>query len=234
MKKKTALFLLLIILLAFVLLALWVRTAGGTKERMKSVIPQETEVSGKVINGHRFIDLGLPSGLLWAECNIGASSPCDDGDYFAWGETETKPDYSESTYKWGSEPGKYNNKNGKTVLETGDDAAAENWGKGCRMPSIEDFWELRDKCEWVWSSDYNGAKGYIVKGSNGNAIFLPASGLRSGVELCEKGSNGYYWSGTIHTIYPTYAFALYIDSGYRGSNFYDRYCGYTVRPVAKP
>ncbi len=102
------------------------------------------------------------------------------------------------------------------------------------MPSIEDFWELRDKCEWVWSPDYNGAKGYFVKGPNGNVLFLPAAGLRSGAELCEKDSNGYYWAGTLHTIYSTCAFAFYIDSEYRGSNYYDRYCGFTVRPVAKP
>ena len=233
MKKRMVLFLFLI-LFVLVTVALWVRSTGGTKEGVSPVVPPETEVSGKIINGHRFIDLGLPSGLLWAECNIGASSPSDDGDYFAWGETESKPDYSESNYKWGGEPVKYNDREGKTVLETEDDAAAGNWGKDCRMPSVEDFWELRDKCEWVWSPNYNGAKGYLVKGPNGNVLFLPASGFRSGAELCEKGSNGYYWTGTLHTIYPTCAFAFYIDSEYRGSNYYDRYCGFAVRPVAKP
>ena len=128
-------------------------------------------------NGHTFVDLGLPSGLLWADRNVGASQPAAYGDYFAWGETKPKTDYSEYTYKYGSDsenPTKYNSKDGKTTLDSKDDAATANWGSKCRMPSRADFRELRNNCSWVWQSDYNGTSGYLVTGANGNYIFLPA------------------------------------------------------------
>lgn len=108
-----------------------------------------------LINGHKFIDLGLPSGLLWAETNIGAETAYDDGYYYAWGETSTKEDYSTSTYKgltidttyselyekyiYTEIYSKYNETDGKTVLDKEDDAAYVNWGISCRMPTKEDW-----------------------------------------------------------------------------------------------
>ena len=143
-----------------------------------SITTLGTKPQNKVINGHKFVDLGLPSGLLWAETNVGAFAPYADGDYYAWGETETKSSYSWDTYKWGSSTTKYNSSDGKTTLEASDDVATVKWGKECRMPSPAEFQELYNKCDWTWKSSYNGASGYLVTGPSGQTIFLPASGGR--------------------------------------------------------
>ena len=173
-----------------------------------------------IINGHKFIDLGLPSGLLWAKTNVGASSSFKDGDYFAWGETEPKSDYYWSTYKWGSYLSKYNYRDGKTTLEAEDDAATVNWGEGCRMPSCSEFEELCNKCDLSWQSDYKGSSvsGYLVTGPNGNSIFLPA---------------GNYWSSSLSSSYY-YAYRLFFyHSKISPSDYGDRYYGFPVRPVAE-
>ena len=187
----------------------------------------------KVINGHKFINLGLPSGLLWAECNVGASSPWEDGDYYAWGETETKSYYSWDTYKWSSSP-KYNYSDGKTTLEASDDVATVKWGKECRMPSRAEFQELYNKCDWTWKSNYNGTSGYLVKGSNGQTIFLPASGNRFDGDLYNHGSLGYYWSSSLNTSGPDFAYNLYFYGGSINPSLDDyRGNGLSVRPVAE-
>lgn len=140
-----------------------------------------------LINGQKFIDLGLPSGLLWAKTNVGATFSSDDGDYYAWGEIETKENYSWSTYRWGELPSKYTYKDVENTLEAEDDVATIKWGKECRMPSRSEMEELRNACNWTWRTDYNNyAKGYLVTGPNGNSIFLPASGLRSEVTPISK------------------------------------------------
>ena len=187
----------------------------------------------KVINGHKFINLGLPSGLLWAETNVGASTPYADGDYYAWGETQTKSDYSWSTYKWGSNLTKYNSSDGKTTLEASDDVATVKWGKECRMPSRAEFQELYNKCDWTWKSSYNGASGYLVKGPNGQTIFLPASGNRYNGDLDTHGSLGYYWSSSLDTSGTDCAYGLGFLSGYIDPSGYDRCNGHSVRPVAE-
>ena len=153
-----------------------------------------------IINGHKFVDLGLPSGLLWAACNVGAATAADDGDYYAWGETATKTDYYCSTYTWTSDGGstftKYTT-DGKTVLDKEDDAAYVNWGSSCRMPTIDEFTELRnsDNCTWTWTSQTTSSGssiyGYKVSSvKNGNSIFLPASGCRNNGGLNNHGSIG--------------------------------------------
>lgn len=188
----------------------------------------------KVINGHKFIDLGLPSGLLWAETNVGASTPYADGDYYAWGETETKSYYSWDTYKWGNSPTKYNSSDGKTTLEASDDVATVKWGKECRMPSRAEFQELYNKCDWTWKSNYNGASGYLVKGPNNQTIFLPASGYRNNGGLDDHGSIGYCRSSSLYTSYTDYAYFLFFGSGYINPSLYDYRCyGLSVRPVAE-
>ncbi len=200
-----------------------------------SITTLGSKPQNKVINGHKFIDLGLPSGLLWAETNVGASTPYADGDYYAWGETTTKSSYDWSTYKWGSNPTKYNSSDGKTTLEASDDVATVKWGKECRMPSRAEFQELYNNCDWTWKSSYNGASGYLVTGPNGQTIFLPASGYRNYGALNNHGSRGYYWSSSLNTSVAGYAYYLYFYSGginpsYDGSN---RYYGLSVRPVAE-
>lgn len=200
-----------------------------------SITTLGTKPQNKVINGHKFIDLGLPSGLLWAETNVGASTPYADGDYYAWGETQTKSDYSGSTYKWGRNPTKYNSSDGKTTLEASDDVATVKWGKECRMPSRAEFQELCNKCDWTWKSNYNGTSGYLVKGPNNQTIFLPASGYRYNGGLRSHGSDGYYWSSSLDAGNTDYASSLYFYSGnfYPSSNYSYRYFGRSVRPVAE-
>ena len=188
----------------------------------------------KVINGHKFIDLGLPSGLLWAETNVGASTPYADGDYYAWGETETKSYYSSDTYKWGNSPTKYKSSDGKTTLEASDDVATVKWGKECRMPSRAEFQELYNKCDWTWKSYNNGTSGYLVTGPSGQTIFLPASGYRYNGGLSNHGYYGNYWSSSLDTSYAFYACTLYFSSGnIYPSNGNHRCDGRSVRPVAE-
>ena len=157
---------------------------------------------------HEWVDLGLPSGTLWATCNVGASSPEEDGDYFAWGETAPKDNYDWSTYKWcnGSRITltKYCNNSGygyngftdsKTELDPEDDAAYVNWGPSWRMPTLEQLQELCDCCTWQWTT-LNDVNGLLVIGPNENTIFLPAAGGFSS-HAYWAGENGYYWSRTL-------------------------------------
>ena len=205
-------------------------------------------------NGYGYVDLGLPSGTKWATMNVGADSPEDYGDYFAWGETSTKSTYSWSTYKWmtdGMSSWRGVNKytiedwqtdavwyneygefvgDGKTTLDLEDDAANANWGGDWRMPTKEDLYELRNNCTWVWSS-LNGVKGYKVIGPNENSIFLPAAGDRYDSDLGGAGSDGYYWSSSLYTYYSNRAYDLYFSSGIVDLGSSTRDAGRTVRPV---
>ncbi len=200
--------------------------------------------NSKTINGHKFIDLGLPSGLLWAETNVGAAISADDGEYFAWGETEAKSYYDWNTYKYGTDYDnltKYNSSDGKTTLEPEDDAAYVNWGDSCRMPTGAEFGELlsSDNCTWTWTSKANSSgssiDGYKVTSvKNGNSIFLPASGFRNNGDLYRHGSRGYYWSSSRNAGDASRAYYLNFLSGYRGTYFDGCYNGHTVRPVAEP
>ena len=189
-----------------------------------------TTTTPTTINGYKFVDLGLPSGTLWAETNIGASTPYEDGDYFAWGEIKTKSSYTESNYKyWGS---KYNSTDGKTSLTASDDAATAKWGAGCRIPSTAELKELKSKCSWSWKSNYNGTSGYLVTGPNGNSIFLPAAGMCDDEELEFHGTEGNYWSCQPYSEDKYYAHLLSFgrnDMDILGS---DRYLGFSIRPVA--
>ncbi len=149
------------------------------------------------------IDLGLPSGTLWADRNIGASSESDFGSYFAWGETATKTVYCWANYKYaasGNTSGyalsKYNDVDGKVTLELSDDAARVNWGGKWQMPTTEQFQELIDYSTAIWVDDYNGegVAGYYVIGPNKNGIFLPAAGDIDDGKVQYVGKFGNYWS----------------------------------------
>ena len=187
------------------------------------------------------VDLGLPSGLKWATCNIGASSPEEYGDYYAWGETSPKSNYNWSTYEWcnGSSISltKYNTSNSygavdnKTVLDPEDDAAHVNLGGKWRMPTEDEWTELRENCTWKWTTR-DGVEGYRVTATNGKSIFLPAAGYRNATILNGTGSYGYYWSSSLESGDPYYARNVGFSSGnvYR-SSFGMRYYGLSVRPV---
>lgn len=196
----------------------------------------------RIANAQTDVDLGLPSGTLWADRNVGAASPEDYGDYFAWGETTTKSDYEWSTLKYcedntGDSFSKYNtqsqygNVDNKTTLERSDDAATANWGSGWCMPTQQQFQELNDNCTWTWTTR-NGKNGYEVKGKNGNSLFLPAAGFRGGTALYFAGSGGYYWSSSLDTAYPDGGRYLYFYSGgVSPDDWYGRQVGQSVRAV---
>ena len=177
-------------------------------------------------DGHEYIDLGLPSGTLWATMNIGASCPEDYGDYFAWGETTPKDYYDWSTYQWcnGSENtlskyctnSSYGNEgftDNLTELDPEDDAATANWGAEWRMPSPEQIQELLNNCSRQWTKR-NGVKGRLFTSKiNGASLFLPAAGYRYGSNLNNAGSYGYYWLRVLNSSTPNYAYNLYFNSG---------------------
>ena len=193
-------------------------------------------------DGHAWVDLGLPSGLKWAACNVGATAPEAYGDYYAWGETAAKADYSWATYKHGSAAkqltkyctdasyGKDGFTDGKTALDPEDDAAHTNWGGAWRMPTADEWQELVDNCDWTWTAR-NGVNGYEVKGKNGNSIFLPAAGYRIGGNLNKAGDKGFYWSGSLRTSIPYNALGAILSSGGVNETAGLRCCGYSVRPV---
>lgn len=183
------------------------------------------------------VDLGLS--VKWANMNVGAESPEDYGNYYAWGETVTKATYGSSTY-FGPNHGNYNFDGGKTILDPEDDAAHVNWGGSWRMPTKAEWQELIDNCTWTWTTQ-NGINGYKVTsnkaGYTDKFIFLPAAGYRDESVLNDVGSRGGYWSSSLgENIIKAFVYYLlfYSDShklsgNYPGDEF--RSDGRSVRPV---
>ena len=231
------------ILAALLLIVAGVQTAMAQKmivtlndnSKVTYSISQVKEVSFVESEEHEYVDLGLPSGTLWATCNIGANSPEEYGDYLAWGETTTKSDYNWSTYfdtDNGSSFKKYNSNGGLTELQPTDDAATANWGSDWQMPSLAQIQELcssNTTTEWTQVNGVNGRK--ITSKSNGNSIFLPAAGYRYGTSLYSAGSYGYYWSRSLYAGNAYNAYYLYFLSDYIGWNYGYRRFGQSVRPV---
>ena len=194
-------------------------------------------LGGEEVPVPEYVDLGLPSGTLWATRNIGANSPEESGDYFAWGETEPKEEYYMSNYKWYDYDNelftKYCTDSGYGMiddkeLEPRDDAAWANWGPSWRMPSLEQLRELKEKCSWEWI-ERNGTSGYLVTGPNGNTIFLPAAGEAS---FPNAEGEGYYWSRTLGpSSDPSKAYSLSFNSLWILPEQARRSVGYPVRAV---
>ena len=197
-------------------------------------------------DNHACVDLGLPSGTLWATCNVGAELPEDYGDYFAWGETQPKDVYSLETYQYANGTSwedpqltKYCNSasygyNGftdnLTILQAGDDAVTANWGSGWCTPTREQWAELWANTTNQWTKR-NGVHGKLFTAPNGNSLFLPAAGYRYDGSLDYVGINGYYWSSTLDTGDPNRAWHFYFDSGGHCTDVCGRTCGQSVRPV---
>ena len=201
------------------------------------------QLSFTTADDYVYVDLGLPSGLLWATCNVGADNPEDYGDYFAWGETQPKDTYNWSTYQYCN--GSYNTltkycsnssfgyhgfTDDLTTLLPEDDAATANWGSHWRMPTEEEWQELYRNTTNTWTTQ-NGVNGRLFTASNGNSLFLPAAGYRTDSSLYLAGSYGYYWSSSLDTDYPSGAWLFgFLSGNYRMYNG-GRYCGQSVRPV---
>ena len=200
-----------------------------------------------------YVDLGLPSGLKWAKCNLGASKPSESGDFYSWGEIAPKTWFQWETYKWmqaGQSDEKHITKytiadgetgaiwydssgafigDNKTVLDAADDAATANLGSPWRMPTVDEINELRDKCTWTWTTQ-DGVNGCQVDGPNGNAIFLPATGYIADIFLVYKGDSGYYWSSSLSPLSHD-AWLFNFSSVNHAVAHEHRRCGVFVRPV---
>ena len=233
---------------------------GFLTNRVKAIYVPESAVnayknatywpSGLIKAQYDYVDLGLS--VKWATHNVGATSPEEYGDYYAWGETNTKSDYSWSTYKYcngsSSTLTKYcNNSNygnegftdTKTTLDPADDVAYVKWGGNWRMPTLEEQDELRNNCTWTWyssgNSEFGGVAGYKVTsnkaGYTDRFIFLPAAGYRYDTNLVGVGAGGNYWSSSLDTDSPYYAWYINFISSYVSAYNYRRYDGLSVRPV---
>ena len=184
-------------------------------------------------NGHEWIDLGLS--VKWATCNVGAASPQDFGNYYAWGETNSPVDYSMADYRFRISGDCWENfrfskyttplalrlskllsvdnrgiVDNKTVLELSDDAANANWGGSWRMPTVEEWQELELYCTWIWTVQ-GKTKGYkVVSEINGNSIFLPATGFprHTDSRLRYLNVGGYYWSSSLYKIDSADAYSI--------------------------
>lgn len=172
----------------------------------------------KVFNEHEFVDLGLPSGTLWAKRNVGANVETDTGIYFQWGDVEKFKPHTESFswhgYKFGTGENlkKYNEKDNITVLDLEDDAAHVNMGGDWRMPTKEDFDELLEytTSEWVTINNIYGRK--FISINNGNTLFFPASGNMLYKSISSFGFMGEYFSSSLEKEYLYSAYKLHFSA----------------------
>ena len=195
--------------------------------------PAITAVVAKIVDyfpENVYVDLGLS--VKWATCNVGANTPEEYGDYYAWGEVETKESYEPNNYKFVNGGSPVNDKN---TLDIENDVAHKEWGGKWRMPSREEFDELIQNCTWTWTTQ-KGVNGFLVTsnkpGYTDRSIFLPAAGLRSLSELRLSGNIGFYWTTTPSEHFAESACFLYITPGFK--SLYEsaaRNQAHTVRPV---
>jgi hypothetical protein len=181
-----------------------------------------------------FIDLALPSGLLWCEHNVGASTPYEDGLYFSWGNVEGHT--GDDGYDFGtSNDGPYASTPGAAL--TGNiptngtyDAGRHNMGAPCRMPTVGEFQELAANCDSEWTDEDGVAGRRFTSRINGNSIFFPASGYRNGTGLNFHGSLGFYWSSSLNSSANGY-YLVFDSGGVNPADNYNRFYGFSVRAV---
>jgi uncharacterized repeat protein (TIGR02543 family) len=200
------------------------------------------KVSTGIADGHEWVDLGF--GTKWATMNVGAESPEDYGDYFAWAETSTKSTYNWSTYKWWSVnansltkycgKSQYGAVDNRVIVNSSDDAAYVNWGSNWRYPSTNEFSVLMNPnfTKWTWTTQ-NGVNGYKVTSLiNGNSIFLPAAGMYKDSNTIGVGTYGYYWTDLVYSYQPFESYMPYFNSKEKDSKTTElRYYGCSIRPV---
>ncbi|MBR3945706.1 MAG: hypothetical protein IKJ56_01235 [Bacteroidales bacterium] len=216
-------------------------------ENLETAIEHLNEVVR--LGGHDFVDLGLPSGTLWATCNVGANRPEEYGDYFAWGEITAKDTYDWSTYRYcnGSNTtltkycydanyGYNGFTDNLTTLQPSDDAATANWGNGWRMPTSTEMQELIDNCTFEWITQ-NGVNGRKFTGTNGNSIFMPAAGYHNASGIMHAGSRGNYGSASLRLDHADWNVVLTFGSTSQAADISgerSRRYGQPVRPVYNP
>ena len=191
----------------------------------------------KTPNGVEAVDMGLS--VKWANMNVGAEKDSGYGTYFAWGETKPKRYYSWNTYTWSKGDTqfliKYSLNDRKAQLEPSDDAARANWGGDWRMPTVDEFEELIDKCTWEWTTK-DGVNGYkVTSKKTGNSIFLPITGFRFYEGIQFRAIRGIYWTSTVYTANPVKAWCLEFDfenvNVHFGNLSSNRFSGRTIRAV---
>ena len=195
-----------------------VQSASSTSEH------QDVLTATGCINGHDYVDLGLS--VNWATCNVGATSPSGYGNYYAWGETSPKSEYTVGNSVT------HNKNMGDIAGDSRYDAARANWGGSWRLPTAAEIQELVNKCKREWTTR-DGHKGCLVIGPNGNSIFLPAAGWRYGSLQDYVGEGGYYWSSMPYGSTSQLAYYLFISDGYFDRRWNNRDYGRTVRPVSE-
>ena len=223
--------------------------AKSTLNRPNVSLVKETSnvylLKKKNANGYSYVDLGLPSGTLWAKYNVGATSETAYGDYFMWGST-TRNTADECI--WANAP--FNNRSSdfnsgyfnahksewldsKNNLKSEFDAASQIMGGDWRMPTKAEIQELIDYTTNEWFTNYNGTgvSGRKFTGSNGTSIFIPASGYRSDSSFTDQGNDGNVWSSSLDTSNPGFAWNFNGDSVSADAVSNLRYNGFTVRGV---
>lgn len=191
------------------------------------------------IGGHQYVDLGLSSGVLWATCNLGADTPSDYGNYYAWGETSTKSEYDYSSYWLDGKPRHTSDKykvGGVTTLSLNNDAAHVEWGDSWRMPTGAEQQELIKECTWNWLAAGNteyGVAGFKVVGKNGKHIFLPLAGEKVGSSAKHEGIYGNYWNSSLDASDSEKGQYCFMATASKGEVFSGpREYGQSIRPVS--
>lgn len=215
--------------------------AKDVKSTSSSVSSNKTNnrnytTSGKYIETSPYVDLGLPSEIYWASCNLGANSPEQSGGYYAWGELQTKSSYAWSNY---FDTDSYNGSSFKQFCRTAEmpsitcgtnDAATMNLGIPFCIPSGVMITELFELCKWEFTT-YRGVSGCAVTGPNGKSIFIPAAGYKDGTSTLQRGTMGNFMSGNLYEDEDKSAYCVTFTSKEVYRSHIDRYCGLTIRPA---
>lgn len=235
MKKLFTSILMLALTLAMQAQTMNVHFKNGTKVEFNSVNVDYVDFTEKpsdpTLTPGDYVDLGLS--VKWASCNLGASTPAGKGGYYAWGETSTKTEYSEKNYAYYKEGSGYTNI-GENIAGTQYDAATVNLGKDWRMPTQDEVQELCDKCTFTYG-EVDGVKGYYATGKNGNSIFLPCYGYKTGT-WDRSEDQGYFWTGSINNDNSYFGVSLWLYNGKPSISHYSasKYEGLQIRPVYSP
>lgn len=204
-----------------------------------SKVSTKLSVSGTA-NGHDYVDLGLPSGMLWATTNIGSASPAGYGNYYSWAETSPKNTYTKDNSKtynlsrYADGLGDIKSDTVRAIVRIYNnpkyDAATSNWGQQWQMPSSDDFAELNKHCSWQLRT-IDGHKGYLITGPNGNSMYLPMAGYMDQSHKCQVGSGGFYWTGDFWDDVARSTMFDYHEGSHNGVIWSYRHTGKSIRPV---